>query len=164
MADAPHLGKFQPGPATGLVLYALLAAALGVGLLGDRLGFLPPTARSLAPLAFGLFLLLFAIYRFMLVRAGRSSFGKALFQVGAGVLFVAVLLARGPAASEAAASDLPTLLDSNDATVRRLACELARYRPDGDTALEHVRAHAAHDPVPRVADECARSLARLESR
>ena len=164
MADAPHLGTFRPGPATGLLLYALLAASLGVGLLGDRLGFLPPTAQRLAPLAFGLFLLLFAIYRFMLVRAGRSSFGKALFQVGAGILFVAVLLARGPSSSEAAESDLPTLLDSSDATVRRLACELARYRPDGDAAREQVRAHATHDPVARVADECARTLARLEGR
>lgn len=164
MADAPHLGRLQPGPATGVVLYVLLAASLGVGLLGDRLGFLPPTARNLAPLAFALFVVLFAVYRFMLVRAGRSSFGKALFQVGAGVLFLAVLLSRAPDAVQASAGDLPTLLEASDPTVRRLACELARYRPDGELALEQVRAHAASDPVAAVAEECARSLARLGNR
>lgn len=160
MAQEPHLGKLHPGPALGVALYVLLAGALAVSLLGERASFLPPAWASLAPIAFGLFLLLFAVYRFVLIRAGRYPFGRAFFQVGAGVLFLAVLLHRGPVPPAAPPDELGALIESPDPVVRRLACEVARYRPGGAAALPHVRAHL-QDPVPAVRAECGRTASAL---
>lgn len=156
----PHLGKLTPGPALGVVLYALLALSLAISVLGDRASFLPPAWAAAAPIAFGLFLALFVVYRFVLIRAGRYPFGRAFFQVGAGILFLAVLFHRTPAARPSAADDLGALLNAADPTVRRLACEVARYRPNGASALEQLKARA-QDPDPAVREECGRSVQAL---
>ncbi|MBS2029222.1 MAG: hypothetical protein JST54_15070 [Deltaproteobacteria bacterium] len=160
MAEQPHLGSLQPGRALGVVFYLLLAVALVVALIGDRLSWLPPAWRALAPAAFGLFLVLFAVYRYVLIRAGRYPFGRAMYQVLMGVLFLVVLLSRVPLAPVTSGDDLGTLLDNADPLVRRLACEVARYRPDGAKALPQLRAHAADD-VESVRSECAKSVQAL---
>jgi hypothetical protein len=160
MAEEPHLGTLHPGRALGVVLYLLLAVALAVALLGDRLG-LPAALRDAAPVAFGLFLVIFALYRFTLIRAGRYPFGRALYQVGAGVMLLAVLFHRAPPAAPAQAEDLSALLESGDPLVRRLSCELARYRPGGAAVRERVKAHAEGDAEAPVREECRRSLQAL---
>jgi len=160
MAEQPHLGSYQPGRALGVVFYLLLAVALVVALIGDRLSWLPPAWRAVAPAAFGLFLVLFAVYRFVLIRAGRYPFGRAMYQVLMGVLFLVVLLSRTPVTPAQTADDLGALLDNGNPLVRRLACEVARYRPEGAKVLPQLRAHAADDVEP-VRNECAKSVQAL---
>ena len=163
MAEQPHVGKLHPGPVLGVVLYALLAISLAVALLGERAPLLPAPWAAAAPIAFALFLVLFAIYRFALIRAGRYPFGRALFQVGAGLLFLAVLLHRNPPVVSVRADALPQLLASPDALVRRLGCELGRYRPDGAASLPLLREHASRD-LPSVRAECEKTVQALGAR
>lgn len=162
-AAPPHLGRLQPGPALGAVLYGLLAISLAVALLGERAPLVPQPWTAAAPIAFALFLALFATYRFVLIRAGRYPFGRALYQVGAGLLFLAVLLHRSPTVVPARSDALPVLLQNADPLVRRLGCELARYRPDGAASLALVRDHAEHDQ-PWVREACQATLAAMPPR
>jgi hypothetical protein len=182
LAEVPHVGGLRAGPLTGFVLYVLLGLAAALALWGDRATFVPAAWHAAAPVAFGLFLAAFSAYRYVLVRANRYPAGKAFFQVGAGVLFITFLLpgARGsfvsttltPAPSSTAPNsnpagtapteDLTPLLVHQDAAVRRLACEVARSRPDGARWVEALRARQ-EDSSAEVRAECAKSLAALQS-
>jgi hypothetical protein len=161
MADAPHFGSVKPGRWLGLVLYALLGVAAGMALLGGsyQVGSLWIDRTGIA--AFAVFLVVFAAYRFALVRAGRYSLGKALYQLGAGLLLLVVLGSGTLAASPPAeVVDLVGyLLGRSDPHVRRAGCELARLRGAG-SALAVVQAHAS-EANPEVAAECARAAAAL---
>src|ERR1700722_15472832 len=92
MAESPHLGSMRPGRGLGVLLYLLLGVAAAMALLGagNHLGGV--AVDRLGAGAFGLFLLVFAVYRFMLVRAERYSLGKALYQMGAGGLLLILLV------------------------------------------------------------------------
>jgi hypothetical protein len=117
-------------------LYVLLAASalLSFGAGTERYqSLLPAWAPSLAPLLFGAFLGIFAIYRLALVRARRYPAIVALFQIGLGVLVLVLLLpgTRRELALQGPADDVSALLSSGDPRVRALAAEVAGTRPGG---------------------------------
>jgi len=114
-----------------LVLSALFTFWAG-GDIGGRA--LPPWTHVVAPTLFATFLVVFAVYRFALVRAKKYPAATGLFQVGLGALIWVLLLPStrqkiGPAPGSG--DDLLALISSPDARVRAIAAELSGYRPNG---------------------------------
>jgi hypothetical protein len=120
---------------------------------------LPHWTQSVAPTLFGIFLAIFAVYRFALMRAKKYPAASGLFQVGLGALIWVLLLPstrQRIAPPPAALDELPALMISPDPRVRAVAVELAGYRAeaaryaaalidrldDADGAVRE-RAHAA---------------------
>jgi hypothetical protein len=160
----PHVGSFQlkRSLAFAWLLYALLALAAAVSLLGSaRAELVPPAVRAVAPFAFGLFLASFAIYRFALVRAGRYPAFRALYQVGAGLLFILLLL-PGTARQFGGARPrtLVDLLADPDPVVRALAAEVAPLRP-ASRALALALVARLDDPAEEVRARAEDSLRKL---
>ncbi|HEX9578857.1 MAG TPA: hypothetical protein VF993_13980, partial [Myxococcales bacterium] len=114
-----------------LVLSALFTFWAGGDIAGKAL---PQWTQQVAPAIFAVFLIVFAVYRFALVRAKRYPAATGLFQVGLGALIWVLLLPGSrqkfvpPAAPD---DDLRALIASPDARVRALAAETAGYRPEG---------------------------------
>jgi hypothetical protein len=110
-----------------LVLSALFTFWSGGPVAGRTL---PDWTQSVAPTLFGIFLAIFAVYRFALMRAKKYPAATGLFQVGLGALIWVLLLpsTRHRIAPPAAQDDLPALMASPDPRVRALAVELAGYR------------------------------------
>jgi hypothetical protein len=147
MANDPAPRIAVPGALRALrwVLLAVLATAAAASILG-----LPraiqsnwPTWRRLAPVVLlALFVAGYAVYRFLLVRQGRYSGGKALVRVGLMLLLVGVVagiaLERPPLPPTGPALDLAGPLASGDPALRALAAEVARTRP-----VEEGRRHLA---------------------
>jgi hypothetical protein len=164
--DAPSIAGIRPGPALAGVLYLLLVASAALALwVRGYPGQAPVPVERAAPWAFLAFLALFAFYRFGLVRAGRYPAFKALFQVGAGVLFFTLLSPsarwRDPVPPvELAKEDLAVLLSDGNVQVRRLAAEVARHRPDGDRYRREL-VRALTDDDPSVRGEAHRSLVAI---
>lgn len=165
--EEPHLGSFKLSRSLVLawLLYAMLALAAAAALLSStRAELVPPAVRVGAPIAFGVFLILFAVYRFALVRAGRYPAGKAFFQVGAGALFLTLLF---PGASRnlspAAERPLLQLMDDADPSVRAIACEVARYRPEAKSYAEPLVDRLVDDS-PVVRAQALRSLQTIAGR
>lgn len=144
-----------------LVLSAVLAFWAG----GELFGRSPPRwAPSLAPTIFGVFLVVFSIYRLALVRARRYPVAPGLFQIGLGALLWVLLLPgvretlSRPQAMQG--DTLPALLSSSDPRVRAAATELAGLREGGQ--------RYAQDLLDRLDDRDAavraaarKSLARI---
>jgi hypothetical protein len=138
-----------------LVLSALFTFWSGGSVAGRTL---PPWTQSVAPTLFGIFLAIFAVYRFALMRAKKYPAAMGLFQVGLGALIWVLLLpsARHRVTAPSQLDELPALMASPDPRVRAVAVELAGYRgEDGRYAREMIdrlddadaavreRAHAA---------------------
>jgi len=138
-----------------LVLSALFTFWSGGAVAGRSL---PRWTQSVAPTIFAIFLAIFAVYRFALMRAKKYPAAIGLFQVGLGALIWVLLLPStrqkiGPPPS--AADELPTLMASPDPRVRAIAVEVAGYRRDPRAAADLIdrlqdadaavreRAHAA---------------------
>jgi len=114
-----------------LVLSALFTFWSGGPVAGRTL---PRWTQSVAPTLFAVFLLIFTVYRFALMRAKKYPAATGLFQVGLGALIWALLLpsTRQKIAPPAAVTDeVPALMTSPDPRVRALAVEVAGYRGDG---------------------------------
>jgi len=116
-------------------LYVLLvvSAFLTFWAGGDIAGMaLPSFLRGAAPVVFGVFIVVFAIYRFSLVRAKQYPAMTGLFQVGLTALIWVLLLpsTRQKMVLHRSADDVPALFSSADPRVRALAAEVAGYRPD----------------------------------
>lgn len=161
--EEPHVGSLKLSRSLVLAwsLYALLAVAAALALVSSARGeLLPAAVRAVAPVAFGGFLVLFAVYRFALVRAGRYPPFRAFFQVGAGLLFILFLLPGAGRRAEGMQRTLPELMADSDPQVRALACEVARHRPAARSAALAL-ASRLEDPVPQVREEAARSLQAL---
>jgi len=127
----------------------------------------PPAALWVPPAFLGIFIVVFAGYRFALVRAGRYPAGKAFVQVGLMGLVAAVIagIALGPAEREPAPGPvaLDRALASSSTEVRALAAELVRYRPRQE-GLRHVPRLiqlVERDPAPGVRREARASLVAL---
>jgi len=156
-----------------IVLYVMLLASAAATLLGApaleqsvREGRVPRAILVVAPALLGAFIVLFAAYRYALVRQGRYHAGKAFVQVGLMVL-VFTLTAPGPldrwrAAGTVRSVDLARHLRSPDAEARAMAAELTRHR-DLQDALPHVPRliELLADPTPEVRRQARRSLASL---
>jgi len=138
-----------------LVLSALFTFWSGGPVAGRTL---PPWTQSVAPTIFGVFLAIFAVYRFALMRAKKYPAAVGLFQIGLGALIWVLLLPstrQKIAPTGRGADEVAILMASSDPRVRALAVELAGYRADPRYAQELIdrledadaavreRAHAA---------------------
>jgi hypothetical protein len=113
-----------------LVLSALFTFWSGGAVAGRTL---PGWTQSVAPTIFGIFLAIFTVYRFALMRAKKYPAAMGLFQVGLGALIWVLLLpsTRHKIAPQGALTDdVPALMASPDPRVRALAVEVAGYRGD----------------------------------
>ena len=145
------MGGVRVRPQLTLVLYGLLVSSGAAALWAQRNpAGVPVAVARAAPWVFLAFAVGFAAYRFSLVAAKHYSPFKAFFQVG--IAFTAFFLLLKPeihpgaiTAQHAAMADLPALYRDSDPTVRALAAEVARYRPDG--------AATARSLVPLLKDE-----------
>ena len=156
-----------------LVLYVLLLLAAGVTLFGAprieqavREGRAPRAALVLAPALLAVFIVLFALYRFTLVRARRYHAGKAFVQVGLMVLVLTLALPgsleRWRAAGTVRPVDLSRYLGAPDAETRALAAELARHRDPADAARYVPRlVELVDDASPEVRRQARASLVAL---
>ncbi len=161
----PASAEARRAPRLAIALYCLLALSAAVALVGRSSHFLPEVARIAAPIAFAAFFVLFAIYRFALVRARRYAPAKAFFQIGIGALFL-LMLAPGvmhQRAAGAALQPLAQMLRHADPSVRALAC-------DAFSQLSAAEAAAAlpalqdllGDPHPAVRARAQRAIERFD--
>jgi HEAT repeat protein len=154
------------------VLFALLLASAALTLVGlpglqraVASGRWPSAALALPPTFLAIFIVGYAGYRFVLVRAGRYPAGKALVQLGLMILVLGVVagiaLERGrPPVAEPV--DLARALASPDASMRAMAAELLRYRPR-EVALPRVSGlvELLGDPSPEVRHQAHETLVAL---
>lgn len=151
----------RAGPAFAATLYALLVGSAALALFAQKFpGSIPHYLERAAPWVFMLFVAGFAAYRLALVRAGKYSAAKAFFQIGASALFFALLLAGGASKDRAAGDDVTKLLSDSRPSVRAMAAEVARFRPDGKR-YGPALTEALLDKDPRVAEQAHRSLVVL---
>ena len=143
-----------------LVLSALFTFWSGGPVAGRTL---PYWTRSVAPTMFGMFLAIFTVYRFALMRAKKYPAATGLFQVGLGALIWVLLLPstrqkiRPPSAP---VDEVPALMASPDPRVRALAVEVAGYRGDGARyAAEMI--DRLDDADPAVRERAHAALVRL---
>lgn len=159
-----------------LLLYALLLVSAAVSLTGlpvleqaVREGRRSPATLMIAPALLAVFVAVFAVYRFTLVRAGRYHAGKAFVHVGIMVLAVSLLLPgsleRYRSAGTVRPVDLSRYLASPDAEARAMAAELARHRPIED-ALRYVPrlVELSEDASPEVRRQARATLVALGGR
>jgi hypothetical protein len=114
-----------------LVLSALFTFWSGGSVAGRTL---PRWTQSVAPTIFAIFLAIFTVYRFALMRARKYPVAVGLFQVGLGALIWVLLLPSTRvriAPPTVSADEVPALMASPDPRVRALAVEVAGYRGDG---------------------------------
>ena len=140
-------------------LYVLLvASALLTFWAGGEIGWreLPRWAAAAAPVLFGVFLLVFAVYRLALVRAKKYPAAMGLFQIGLGAL-VWVLLLPGTrqGIGREPGDDVQVLMRSSDPRVRALAAEVAGYRANPRHAADLVERLDDGDPAVRAAAHAA---------
>ena len=148
-------------------LYALLvlSAVLAFWAGGELFGRSPPHwAPSIAPSIFGVFLVVFSIYRIALVRARRYPVAPGLFQIGLGALLWVLLL---PGVRETLSrpqemqgDTVPALLASGDPRVRAAAAELAGLR-EGGQRYAQVLLDRLDDRDAAVRAAARKSLARI---
>jgi hypothetical protein len=156
-----------------LVLYGLLAGSAVFTLLGGPLleqavreGRLPQSALVVAPALLLAFIVVFAAYRFALVRTGHYHAGKAFVQVGLMLLVLTLLLPRSLERYQAAGTvrpvDLTRYLRAPDPEARAMAAELARHR-DRPEALRYVPrlVEMLQDASPEVRRQARTSLQGL---
>jgi hypothetical protein len=146
------------------LLYVLLAAAATLTFLAGEDGGrkLPPWLLNAAPVLFGAFLVVFAVYRLKLMAAKRYPALLGFFQIGLAALVWVLLLPsqRQKIAAQNSGDDVQVLLRSQDPRVRSVAAEAAGYREGGQRyAAGLVDLLVDHDS--RVREQARRSLARL---
>lgn len=156
------------------VFVVLAAAAFAAFVLNEpiwrrvELGELPKWAPYIAPGVFTLFVVVFTVDRWLQVRRGKYPTGRALFQIGLSVVFLAFLWPQTPVKTPTVASkdatpvavDLGELLAHEDGRVRALACEAAAHRADG-RHKRRVAALAKNDPDATTRSACASALREL---
>jgi hypothetical protein len=143
-----------------LVASALFAFLAGGGLSGRRLS---SWTASVAPALFGLFLVVFTVYRLALVRARRYPAAVGLFQIGLGALVWVLLLPgvrQGLSRPGAHADAVLELIDSTDPRVRALAAEVAGGRSGGERYAPQLIAHL-DDGDPNVRAAARAALSRI---
>jgi hypothetical protein len=171
MLNAPAPRPAVPGAIRALrwVLLAVLTIAAAVSILqlprASQAGW--PAWRRLAPVVLlGLFVAGYAAYRYVLVRQGRYSAGKAMVRLGLMVLMVGVvagiLLERPPLPLPGPALDLAAPLAAPDPVLRALAAELVRSRPPEEGRRHLARLSAlVEDPDLEVRRQARASLGAL---
>jgi len=142
-----------------LVLSALFTFWAGGDIAGRAL---PRWTHVAAPTVFAVFLVVFCIYRFALIRARKYPAAIGLFQIGLGALIWVLLLpsTRAKFGSTENADDVAALMSSADPRVRALAAETAGYRPAGARYASEL-IDRLQDADPRVRTHAHASLVRL---
>ena len=169
--SAAEPGKLRVRAGLGFVqvlrpaLYALLvlSAFFTFWAGGDIAGrALPPWTHVVAPTLFAIFLVVFAVYRFALVRAKKYPAAMGLFQVGLAALIWVMLLpgSRRKIAPPEAQDEVVALISSPDPRVRAMAAEVAGYRPQG-TKYAALLIDRLDDADPAVRARAHASLVRL---
>ena len=156
------------------VLFGLLLASAALTLFGlpelqraVAAGRWPPATLAAPPALLTIFVIGYAAYRIVLVRAGRYGAGKALVQVAVMFLVVAVVagVALRPGEGPAVRRDgvpLSRPLASADPDVRSLGAEVARYRPPEQTkAVAGRLVELLDDPAPEVRRQAHAALVAL---
>jgi len=156
------------------VLFGLLLATAALTLLGVpgmqravAAGRWPPITLAAAPALLALFVVGFAAYRIVLVRAGRYPAGKALVQIAVMAVLLGVVAGMTIVPGEAGSpGEGPVVLlrplRSADPEVRAMAAELVRHRPR-EVALGFVPrlVDLLEDHSPEVRRQARLSLAAL---
>lgn len=129
-----------------------------------RLGELPLWLPFIAPALFTVFVVVFSVDRYIQVRRGTYPVGRALFQLGLAVVFLAFLWPQQTrelwAAREGPPLRSPTeLLQHPQASVRALACDAMRLDLGNDDAAA-IRQRLEVENDPRVKTRCQRALTR----
>lgn len=144
-------------------LFVLLVLSAGFSLLastGDATR-LSPAMIAAAPIVFGAFIVLFAVYRLTLVSQRRYSLRAAFVQIALGaILWVLLLPGHRLMFSQPLPGDVDdvvTLSRSLDPRVRALALEVARSRPLGSRYAQ-VLVAGLDDVDPRVRAQADLSL------
>lgn len=118
---------------TTLFLLPALDQAVGAGRLPDGVLVAPSVLLALC-------VVVYAAYRFLLVRAGRYGAGKALVQIAVLAIVVGIVggasLDRYRAARAGGGPELSRALAAPDPVTRALAAEVVRHRPRSE-ALRH---------------------------
>lgn len=156
------------------VLFALLLVSAALTLFGlpelqraVAAGRWPPAALALPPALLGVFIVGYAAYRIVLVRAGRYTAGKALVQVAVMFLVLGIVagIALRPVEQGAPGQGpvpLARPLASADPEVRALAAEVARHRPREQAVTVAPRlAELLDDPAPEVRRQAHEALVAL---
>lgn len=156
------------------VLFGLLLVSAALTLFGlpelQRAvaeGRWPPATLAVPPALLALFVVGYAAYRIVLVRAGRYGAGKTLVQVAVMFLVVAVVtgVALRPGEGPPPRPNVVPLarpLASTDPDVRALAAEVARYRPRAQARAVAARlVDLLDDPSPEVRHEAHAALVAL---
>lgn len=151
-----------------ILLYALLAASAAMALLCYAGDVVPDSLSAIAPVPFGVFYVIFVIYRAVMIRRRRYPMPKGVFQVGMGALFLVLLISFSPASVRGAAQDtsslkpLKEMLRHADPSVRALACDAFGVLSPADRAdaLETLRAVAKSDRNAAVRGRAEAALAR----
>lgn len=146
-------------------LYVLLAvsALLSFWAGGELFGRAPPPwSHSLAPALFGVFLVVFSVYRLALVRARRYPAAVGLFQIGLGALLWALLLpgVRQGLSRGGQGDAVPELLSSSEPRLRAAGAELAGLREGGQRYAQAL-VDRLDDAEPQVRAAARRALAHL---
>jgi hypothetical protein len=146
-------------------LYALLVlAALFTFWSGGEVAgrSLPRWTQVVAPTLFAVFLAIFTLYRFALVRAKKYPAASGMFQVGLGALIWVLLLPSTRhriTEPSGAGDDVPVLLSSPDPRVRALASEVAGYRHE--TRYVPALIDRLDDADAQVREQARAALVRL---
>jgi hypothetical protein len=159
------------------VLFALLIASAALTLFGVpemqravAAGRWPPIALAVPPALLAVFIVGYAAYRLVLVRAGRYTAGKALVQVAVMILVLGIVARVALVPAERAGPgqtrvELARALASTDPDVRALAAEVARHRPREEALAVAVRlAELVEDPSPEVRRQAHASLVAIAGR
>lgn len=156
----PVIAGIPVGPALTGILYVLLVLAAGVALLGHRLGegAAGGTLVRLAPWLFLAFLVCFAGYRLILVRARKYPVFKAFFQIAVGTAVFALLMPRAQKIKPPT-DPMMVLLRDEDPHVRALASEVVGFRGDARYGKELV--HRLQDGAVEVREKAHESLVKL---
>lgn len=161
--------------AVRILVYVVLAATvltsfLTTGPLWDRvrLGELPVWLPFVAPVLFTLFVLVFSVDRYLLVRRRNYPVARAMLQLGLAVVFLAFLWPR-QARELRAAHEIPPLreaaelLSHRQPSVRALACDALARGPGTPDPQAQLEALLERERDPRVRERCEVALSRLET-
>lgn len=161
--EPPAVAGVRFGPALAGGLYLLLVGSAILALGAQQFpGVVPNGLAQVAPWLFLVFVLVFALYRLRLVQAKKYPAFKAFFQLGVALVFLVLLFARGPV-ERPGGDDLVSLMSAPSFQVRRVAAELAGYRPGAERyGKELVRLLSDRDLRVRVAAHG--SLVRIAGR
>lgn len=158
-----------------IVVYVLLlTSAAAAFLLGDRLwaaarlGDVPIWAPFVAPASFTLFVAVFAIDRWLLVRRRSASLGRAALQVVFAIIFLTLLWPqqtaqfRATKAAQTEGDPAVRLLRHADPGVRAVACEVLGWRREV-SQYATLQRMVVDDPSADVKATCGRALERLSA-